>query len=127
MGVMNLQTLGLAVFIPIAGIAVGGLSIYFGYRAKELLHRERMAAIEKGIELPPEPARGRNSYLLRGLINLSIGIGIAIFFLAIGLVSQNPRAAAVAAFGLIPIGIGIAHLVVYGKTPADAATVSSPR
>jgi len=45
-------------------------------------HQERMAAIEKGLELPPEPhveaaqMAPRARYLLRGLIWLGVGLAI---------------------------------------------------
>ncbi len=49
----------------------------------ELHHKERLAAIEKGVELPPLPPefvgagpKGRPRYLLRGLIWLFVGLGI---------------------------------------------------
>ena len=53
----------LALIIPIFGIVFGVgvaiVAIVAGHRESvkraELRHRERMAALEKGIELPPEP------------------------------------------------------------------------
>ena len=77
-------------------------------------HRERMAAIERGMELPalPEsfyqgikPAR-RSSYLLPGLVWLFVGIGL---FVALGVVAGEE----VRYFGLIPIGVGLAFLIYY--------------
>jgi len=54
----------IAVFIPIVaiimGIGIGMLAIWSEHKRKAQLleqnHRERMHAIEKGIELPPLPA-----------------------------------------------------------------------
>ncbi len=58
----------LALFIPIItivlGVAIAIVWIVTAHRQKvqrfEMRHRERMAAIEKGLELPPEPGRAGN-------------------------------------------------------------------
>jgi hypothetical protein len=109
-----------AVFIPIVAIIMS-LSIpivlaIVDYRRKrdivEANHKERMAAIERGMELPalPEsfyqsikPAR-RSSYLLPGLVWLFVGLGI---FVALGAIAG----ADVRMFGLIPAGVGLALLI----------------
>ena len=109
-----------AIFIPIVAIIMS-LSIpivlaIVDYRRKrdivEANHKERMAAIERGMELPalPEsfyqslkPVR-RSSYLLPGLVWLFVGIGI---FIALGAVAG----ADVRMFGLIPAGVGLALLI----------------
>jgi hypothetical protein len=120
--------------IPIFGIVFGCsiaiVAIYTQYRHRKdafaLYHQERMAAIEKGIELPPapegllseeeKPAHPRRQ-LLKGLIWLFIGIG-----LMVALWAESGRDEAW--FGLIPAGIGLAYLIYYavaGKREADLA------
>lgn len=66
------------------------------YKQRELQHRERMAAVEKGAALPAleEPVRGPAPYnprtlLLRGLIWLFIGIGILVSFGGIAMYSYR--------------------------------------
>ncbi len=94
-----------AVFIPIVAIIMS-LSIPIVYaivdyrRSRDIIeahHKERMAAIDRGMELPPlpesfyqslKPAR-RSSYLLPGLVWLFIGIGL---FIALGAVAGRGRA-----------------------------------
>ena len=112
----------LSVMIPIVAIVMGiglvMLSIYVDYlRKREILnavHRERMAAIEKGIELPPLPpeifqsrnrggSRSPARTLERGLILMFIGIGIGV-----ALWQTGNKAAW---WGLLPFGIGLAYLV----------------
>lgn len=112
----------LALFIPIIAIFMALLipivfSIVDYRRRRDLVeanHKERMAAIERGMELPPmpealfqsmKPAR-RSSYLLPGLIWLFVGIGV---FTALGAVAGDE----VRYFGLIPIGVGLAFLIYY--------------
>lgn len=116
------QLLGL--LIPICGI-VGGVTVAviwlatdYKRRAQlvELHHRERLAAIERGVDVPPLPpelfdrgdrfdptdARGRS--LRRGLVFLFGGLAVSAA-LAIN------RDTDTAAWGLIPIAIGVANLI----------------
>ena len=96
----------------------------------EANHKERMAAIERGMEAPqlPEsfylamkPAR-RSTYLLPGLIWLFVGIGL---FVALGAVTGED----IRFFGLIPAGVGLAFLIYYfveGRKLPPASTGSPP-
>ncbi|HYG33601.1 MAG TPA: DUF6249 domain-containing protein [Clostridia bacterium] len=126
----------LALLIPIIAIILGILLammvIYLGYRRRKevfaLYHTERMAALEKGVELPPLPDAllsedGRpffpytpRRHLLRGLVWLFAGLGLG--------AALGPTAGwDVALFALIPIGIGMAHLIYYfveGRKEAEA-------
>ena len=110
----------LPLLIPIIAIvlsfALPMLAIYLYYRKQKeiytLYHQQRMAAIEKGIELPPMPAgflegvpRARRD-LLKGLIWLFVGVALTVAIFAHGKHKD-------ALFGLIPIGIGLAYLIYY--------------
>jgi len=102
----------------VLGIGIGMLWIYFDFRRKreiyQLYHAERMAAIDKGMELPPLPAdlfrdsRSRESRASRsrrrGLILLFLGAAICIGIWASG-------AGRVSLWGLVPAGIGLALLL----------------
>src|SRR5438046_1841018 len=83
----------LALTIPIIAIVMSlaipivAIITDFAKRRKiyELHHKERLATIEKGVELPPLPVeligaypKGRPRYLLRGLIWLFVGLGIMV-------------------------------------------------
>lgn len=111
-----------AVFIPIIAIFMSLLIpiVYaiVDYRRKrdivEANHKERMAAIERGMELPPlpesfyqsiKPAR-RSSYLLPGLVWLLVGVGI---FVALGALAGDD----VRMLGAIPASVGLAYLIYY--------------
>ena len=110
----------IATFIPIVAIVMSLLIpiIYqlTEYRRRrdivEALHKERMAAIERGIEPKPLPEellnpfrRNRNPrYLLTGMIWLFIGIGIFVFLGAVA--GEDVRW-----IGLIPGGVGLAYLI----------------
>ncbi len=128
---MNMPNI-IAVLIPIVAIVMGiglaMLSVYLQFRKRKeifaLYHQERMAAIEKGIDLPPLPEEfftqdskrlSPRRRLLVGLVWLFIGLGFSGAFVGAG----NSD---VAWYGLIPIGIGLANLIYYflvGKKEAE--------
>lgn len=119
-----------ALLIPIVAILAGVAILIAGMRLRakerELLHKERLAAIEKGIELPQallteSGALGPKACLLRGLIWLFTGVAIAVFFLVSGFAEDNWHALAASALGLIPAGVGLAYLVIYRKTRSKQA------
>jgi hypothetical protein len=80
-------------------------------RLMELHHAERMAAIERGMELPPLPlellngSRRRSTSLLPGLVWFFVGIGVMIAMRATG-ESEGM-------IGLVPAGVGLAYLIYY--------------
>ena len=79
----------------------------------ELHHAERMAAIERGMELPPLPIemleggrrRRRSTSLLPGLVWFFIGVAI--------LIALQSIADEEAMIGLVPTGVGLAYLIYY--------------
>jgi hypothetical protein len=108
----------LAVMIPIIaivmGIGLGMLALYFKHRQRDMIHRERLAALEKGIEPPPLPEAfleekrlvTPGTYLLKGLVWLFIGLGLV---LALARTDHGPDKT----WGLLPAGIGLAYLVFF--------------
>jgi len=82
-----------------------------------------MAAIEKGLELPPEslpqtePVPPRSRYLLRGLIWL--GVGLAITF-----GGHDWLQAPIGGAGWIPVAVGVAYLIFYF---VEGRTASAPK
>jgi len=112
----------LSMLIPIIaiimGIGIAMVGLVLDYHKKraifELLHKERMAAIEKGMEVPALPVEllqaGRRSrtpscYLRRGVMLLSVGIAVTV-----ALYVQHRDASV---WGLVPIAVGIAYLLFY--------------
>lgn len=101
----------------VLGIGIAMLSVYLDFRKKRELvqayHAERMAAIEKGIEIPPLPEELLHSGMKRdatptrhrrnGLILLLLGIAISGAMLA----QHNPGAW----WGAVPAAIGLALLI----------------
>ena len=115
--------------IPIFGIVIpigGGLAalvIWFtlNYHKRrklmELHHVERMAAIERGMDIPPLPIelidgrstpKRRRTALLPGLVWFFIGLAFVIGVLAGDADGDMPMFV-----GLVPLGIGLAYLIYY--------------
>jgi len=73
-------------------------------------HKERMAAIDRGLDLPIEPVQlatsTRANYLLRGLVWLGVG-------LAIVMAVRPLLDAEFANLGWIPAAVGAAYLLFY--------------
>jgi hypothetical protein len=79
-------------------------------------HKERMAAIDKGLDLPPDPvteratarklsSRSGSRYLLRGLVWLGVGLAIAL--------SDSFLGDGFRGYGWIGAAVGVAYLVYY--------------
>jgi uncharacterized membrane protein YoaK (UPF0700 family) len=134
----NTVTEVIAIMIPIVaivfGIGIGMLSMYLDYRKKrefsQLHHKERLAAIDKGMEVPPlppeffqDPRRRRTSadYLRRGLVWLFVGAAITV-----ALYYQHGHAAL---WGLVPAAAGLGNLIFYfvqGRQPRIPDDPSNP-
>ena len=103
----------IAMFIPIIFIVTRSRRLQ---RAIELAHAERMAAIERGMELPPAPielladqlanAKRPRTALLPGLVWLFVGLAIAVTRLA-------GEDGAPLLIGLIPTALCFSYLIYY--------------
>jgi len=84
----------LALVFSVFGLVLAGLLLR--NRQHYLLHRERMAALEKGVAIPlgPEPAPwSPRTYLLRGLIWSFSGMALIVFLLGVAWSTQRPTSA----------------------------------
>jgi hypothetical protein len=107
----------------ILGIVVAG--IWSGIRNREIQSTERLAAIAKGVDLPPTPeelalihgkpsansTRRRGNVRLAGTILVIGAISVVAFFLVLAAILQERDVLSGAAVGLIPFGIGLALLI----------------
>ena len=116
--IQSIMSLSIPIIAIVFGIGIGMLSLYLEYRKKrdifELHHKERMAAIDKGMEIPPLPAefyqeaRRRHrpgDNLRRGLVLLLVGGAIV--------VALNSYSSRDALWGLVPAAVGLANLLTY--------------
>lgn len=104
---------GVPLSIPIVWIV---LNYRKRRRLMELHHTERMAAIERGMELPPLPLElidgrsgRRRSSLLPGLVWFFIGLAVLTGSLLMGEIDRDAPIIG----GLVPLGIGLAYLIYY--------------
>ena len=108
-------------------LAFVGFRQWLRHQQRAMVHRERLAALEKGADLPPWPPDAPSRFdfgvdtflLLSGLIWLALGFGgmIAAFVIvAQPQVQRIPEAVPphIALIGLPVALIGVAHLIVYG-------------
>ena len=98
------ELIGLVAVVFTTGIPIAGLYTYF--RVRRLKSEERMAAIARGVAVPMEPelsqvARSRRS----GILLVCTAIGYSGTFALIARV--EPDCWIAAAFGLIPLAVGI--------------------
>ncbi|MFO1468381.1 MAG: DUF6249 domain-containing protein [Steroidobacteraceae bacterium] len=116
--VENVMVFLVPIVAIVMGVGFGMLGLLLDYRKKcdifELHHKERMAAIEKGMEVPPLPPQlfmrgGRSSgdldcQLRSGLILLFVGI-------AVGVALYATDGHDYAWWGLVPAAVGLAKLL----------------
>ena len=90
---------------------------------RTMIHRERLAAIEKGVDLPPLEQEVRRSIwnvqrllLLAGLVWVSLGVATFVTLRAL-LANPTPATQGIPQglqwIGLAPACIGLSHLIVY--------------
>jgi hypothetical protein len=116
----------ISLLIPLVSVTLGIGMIIVAILAKhqrdmrelDNRHKERMAAIEKGLDLPPDPVAERalaarrpggggtgSRYLLRGLIWLGVGLALAL--------SDNFLGERSRIYGWVAAAVGVAYLIYY--------------
>jgi Domain of unknown function (DUF6249) len=160
---------GLICLVFSTGLILVVALLIMRHRNQQMRHQERLAALEKGVPLPPGAAQAPWSprvYLLRGLIWTFTGAALIIALLVAALTSHrhypesaemmalkarnvsqylqipmdqarqivakdeaertaedNGAPAALALFGLIPLGVGLAYIIYY-RSDASRGNVS---
>lgn len=97
------------------------------HQDRNLAHKERLAAIEKGLPIPQVPASitkmcdcsSRQRNMRTGLILVFVGIGILVSFIVCAYVVNEGEVIAGGAFGLIPFFIGVGHFIYALTLPKD--------
>ena len=103
-----------------------GFRQWLRHQQRAMVHRERLAALEKGADLPawPDESPSRSAFgldslvLLSGLIWLAIGLGgmfATWLIVSDPMVQRRPDAVpeSIALIGVPVALIGVAHLIVY--------------
>jgi Domain of unknown function (DUF6249) len=107
---MGGEFIGLVAVVLSLGIPIAGMYTY--YRVRKLRTEERLAAIARGADIPmtPEPSQAARSRRA-GTLLVSGAIGYIFMFGLIAKVTGEPETWAAAAFGLLPLSVGIGYLL----------------
>jgi hypothetical protein len=114
----------------IGGLSIGAYSMYLRMKARQLMHQERLALIEKGLTPPPLSAaelgdfpKRRRSSRHTGVILIALGIGLGVL---IGLDRSDSMQEAFGVGGLL-IVLGLGFLLNAQLDRQEAARLSSPK
>jgi hypothetical protein len=119
--------------VPVAGCAVGAVAIISGIwldaHKRRIKSEERMAMLARGVPLaeiekmlgagdedkPPvkDPMRSLSNARRAGIVLVSVGVGLILFFLVLTAIVQVREVLSGAAAGLIPLAIGIGFFIDY--------------
>jgi hypothetical protein len=107
---MGGDLIGLVAVVLTCGIPLAALYTY--YRVRKLRTEERLAALARGGEIPLEPelsqfARSRRA----GILLVSGGLGFMLMFGVIARVVSEPQTLVAAAFGILPLAVGIGYFL----------------
>jgi len=121
--IMGGELIGLVAVTLGMGVPLGALYTY--YRVRKLRSEERLAAIARGVEIPVEPelsqaARSRRSGIL--LVSGALGY-IATFGLIAGIQADRDIWTA-AAFGIIPLAVGLGYFLDWSMIRSDARSAN---
>jgi len=107
---MGGDLIGLVAVVLTCGLPVAALYTY--YRVRKLRTEERLAALARGAEIPMEPelsqfARSRRA----GILLVSGGLGFMLTFAVIARVVEEPHTLVAAAFGILPLAVGVGYFL----------------
>ena len=119
MGDVGVGIVGLVAVVLSLGIPMAAMYTY--YRVKKLRADERMAAIARGVSVPfetevPPAARSRKN----GILLVCGALGYIATFGAIAGITHEPDTWAAAAFGFIPLAIGIGYFIDFTLSRSEA-------
>jgi hypothetical protein len=103
------EMIGLVAVVMSLGIPLGAMYTY--YHVRKLRSEERLAAIARGVDIPMEPELSQGARSRRwGVLLVTGAVG---YIAAFGLVARltEPDAWTAAAFGVIPLAVGMGFLL----------------
>ena len=119
--------------VPVAGCMVGAVAIISGIwldgHKRRIKSEERIAMISRGVPLadiekmlgsgseekPPvkDPLRSLGNARRAGIVLVSVGLGLTLFFITLSNILRERDVLAGAAVGIIPLAIGIGFFIDY--------------
>jgi hypothetical protein len=107
---MTGEFIGLVAVVLTLGIPLAAMYTYF--RVRKLRTEERLAAIARGVEIPMVAELSESARSRRAAILLVTGaLGYIFTFALIAQIEREPDTWVAAAFGIIPLAIGIGYFV----------------
>lgn len=103
-------------------IAIAALKFWLDYKRREMAHKERMTAMEKGLALPPPeptsvaPDNKARTHLKMGLTFLALGVALTAGLIAYWNIHTGPLDRSVAIWVFLAVawlGLGGANLLIY--------------
>ena len=116
------KMIGLVAVVMSLGIPLGAMYTY--YHVRKLRSEERLAAIARGVDIPMEPELSQGARSRRwGILLVTGAVG---YIVAFGLVARltEPDAWTAAAFGVIPLAVGMGFLLDWTLIRRDLRTSS---
>jgi hypothetical protein len=114
---------GFAAVVKALGMPVAILGMYTFYRIRKLRTEERLAAMQRGVNVPMEAELSESARSRRaGILLIAGAVGYMLTFSIIARV--EPDALMAAAFGAIPFTLGLGYFLDSALVRRDAARVS---
>jgi hypothetical protein len=121
------------IMVPVAGCAVGAIAIIAGIwldgHKRRLKSEERLAMLARGVPLAEiekmlgagdedkptvkDPLRSLGNARRTGIVLVSVGLGLILFFVVLEMILQVREVLSGAAAGVIPLAIGIGFFIDY--------------
>jgi len=119
---MDGNIIGLAAVVLFFGIPLAAMYTFF--RVRKLKTEERLAALARGVNIPMEPDLNEAARSRRwGILLTAASLG---FMACCALVGRaEPDAWTAAAFGIIPLAVGIGFFVDFALIRRDAKALSN--
>ena len=107
---MDGSVIGLVAVVLTCGIPIA--LFYTFYRVRKLRTEERLAALARGASIPIEPELSQYAKSRRaGILLVCGGLGFMTMFAVIARVVGEPETLAAAAFGILPLAVGIGYFL----------------
>ena len=101
---------GLAAVIMLFGMPMAIIGMYTFYRVRKLRTEERLAAIQRGVNVPMEAELSQAASSRRyGILSIAGAVGYMVAFSIVA--RYEPDALMAAAFGAIPFTLGLGFLL----------------
>ncbi len=101
---------GLAAVVMFLTIPIAAIAMYTFYRVRKLRTDERLAAMQRGVDIPMQPELSESARSRRyGILLVAGAVGYMLTFTIIARV--EPDALMAAAFGAIPFTLGLGYFL----------------